>query len=38
MEISRRLVLDIPGELVNVSKSPERAIYEAIRAARKVES
>ena len=38
MEISRRLVLDMPDELVNVSKNPERAIYEAIRAARKVES
>lgn len=38
IEISRRLVFDIPAELKNASKSPERAIYDAIRAARKAGS
>ena len=33
-DISRRLVLAVPSELADVSKSPERAIYDAIRAAR----
>lgn len=34
-EISRQLVLKIPRELADVSRDPERVIYEAIRAARK---
>ena len=37
-EISRQLALRIPGELVAVSKDPERVIYDAIRAARKSSS
>ena len=38
MEISRQLALRIPGELVAVSRDPERVIYDAIRAARKSNS
>ena len=35
VDIARRLVSQLPLHMANVSKSPERLIYEAIRTARK---
>lgn len=38
MDISRSLVHQLPAELVDASKSPQRAIYDAIRAARQTKT